>query len=299
MQINKFGFDLLAPCDITRKAESVGVAKATSSTKILLILGVLAGMFIGLAGQFYLIATFDTGMNPSITRLLGGMAFSLGLVLVVVAGAELFTGNTLLIVSCLSRKITVRQLLRNWVLVYLGNLAGSLIVVGLSYYAHQWALGGLTLGTHAVAVAAGKTALPFSVSFVRAILANVLVVLAVWMSFAGRSLTDKIAGIILPITAFVASGFEHSVANMFFVPFGLLVSRRPEMALALPAGAPLETLTWPSFILHSLIPSTLGNIVGGVLFVGLLYWYVYIACAENKDRMQKEKEKFRRLRQEV
>lgn len=286
------GFDLLSPCEITQMAASVGVSKGKEKSNVLLVLGIMAGIFIGLASEFNIIATFNTGLNDSLTKLLGGLVFSLGLILVLIAGAELFTGNTLLIIAFLSRKISLKELLRNWGIVYLGNLLGSLILVALIFYARPWIGGKEQFAYHAINIAASKVNLSFSIVFVRGILANMLVVLAVWLSFSGRTLIDKVVAVIFPITAFVASGFEHCIANMFYIPFGIVLKNSPQIIAkysALYPNVDLTNLNPLGFVRFNLIASTLGNIVGGVCFVGALYWYVHIVCPRTNKKLQSKR----------
>jgi formate/nitrite transporter len=237
---------------------------------------VLAGAFIALGGVFStLIGTGSTlGFGP--TRLFMGIGFSLGLILVILAGAELFTGNNLVVMSWVSRRITLAQLLRNWAIVYAGNLIGALSVVAMVYYADWWRQESGSVGVTAVAIAYGKVRLDFAAAFTRGILANALVCLAVWLAFGGRSLIDKILAIIFPIAAFVAGGFEHSVANMYFIPLGLLLAGHSEVVEAAGIGmAELSSLALSGF-LRNLVASTLGNIVGGGVLVGLVYWFIYL-----------------------
>jgi formate/nitrite transporter len=200
-------------------------------------------------------------------RLLGGLAFSLGLILVVVAGAELFTGNNLLVMAWASRCITSGELARNWLIVYLANFAGAGGLVFLVFLSHHWQMNSAAVGTTAVKIAAAKAALPFWEAFFKGILCNILVCLAVWLALAGRSVTDKVYAIVFPISAFVAAGFEHSIANMYFIPLGLLLKKQ----ILVPGT---ESLTWFG-LFSNLVPVTLGNIVGGGLMVALVYYFVY------------------------
>ncbi len=276
---DSFNVDLLSPAAVTEKAESIGVAKANNTLRATVMLGILAGAFIAFAGEFYTLAVFDARMGPSITRLVGGLVFSLGLILVVIAGAELFTGNTLLVIAWMTRKISFRKLMRNWVLVYLGNLIGALGLVVLVFLSEQWQLGNYAFGTLTVKIALDKVSNDPFTNMIRGILGNGLVVLALWLSFAGRTVTDKILAIIFPITAFVSSGFEHSIANMYFVPFGLVLKNQPAVQTAFAATYPqadLANLTTASFLINNLIPVTIGNIIGGAVLVGLVYWFVYL-----------------------
>jgi len=268
--------DNFSPQEIARLVESRGVGKAKAPTLTTLGLAVLAGAFIALGGVFATtIGTHSTlGFGP--TRLLMGVAFATGLILVVVAGAELFTGNNLVVMSLVSRRITTMQLLRNWGLVFAGNLAGAISIVVMVFYSDWWSQDSYQVGGNALAIATGKVNLSFPEVFIRGVLANALVCLAVWLATSGRSLMDKIIAIIFPIAAFVAVGFEHSVANMYFIPLGYLLSNSPEALQA--AGLTTEQvsrLNLPWF-LHNLSGATLGNIVGGGLMVGLVYYFIFL-----------------------
>lgn len=264
------------PSEIAEMVESQGVTKATAPVATTFALGVMAGAFVALGGVFATtIGTHaDLGFGP--TRLLMGLAFSLGIILVIVAGSELFTGNNLLLMSLVSRNISPAQLVRNWGIVYVGNLAGAVSIVALVYYARWWTQGDGGVGALAVSLANTKVELSADVIFARGVLANVLVCLAVWLAMGGRSVTDKSIGIAFPITAFVAAGFEHSVANMYFIPMGLILENEAQVldAAGLVAGE-LTRLNLP-WALHNLLFATLGNIVGGGVFVGLLYWFIYL-----------------------
>jgi formate/nitrite transporter len=259
-----FGFDCYSPKEIAERVENVGVTKANLPLLSMTALGVLAGGFIGLGALFATVVFSDGSLTFAISRLLGGLVFSLGLILVVVAGAELFTGNNLLVMAWVSRRISTGKLLENLVVVLLANFigaAGLAWLVSLSGHAN---MNGGALGKTAIAIATAKCALPFAEAFFKGVLCNLLVCLAVWLALAGRTVTDKILAIIFPISAFVAAGFEHSVANMYFIPLGLFLSGADA------AGA----LTWGGFM-HNLIPVTLGNLVGGAVLVGLVYWVIY------------------------
>jgi formate/nitrite transporter len=202
------------------------------------------------------------------------------LILVIITGAELFTGNNLIVMAFVSRKITLTQLTRNWVIVFVGNLVGSLIVVFLIFLTGQWTAGKATVGVTALMIANGKVNLAFWEAVSRGILCNILVCLAVYLCFSGRSVTDKILAIIFPITAFVALGFEHSIANMYFIPAGLLLKNSPKVLAAAQdiLGSPpdLSNLTISGFILDNLLPVTIGNIIGGVFFIGIAHWFLFL-----------------------
>jgi formate transporter len=270
------GVDNYTPQEIAALVESRGVAKANASALNTLALGVLAGAFIALGGVFATIIASGSALGFGPTRLLMGVGFSLGLILVVIAGAELFTGNNLVVMSWVSRHISLRRLLRNWAIVYLGNLIGALSIVAMVYYARWWALDGGNVGATALTIANGKASLPFEVVLVRGILANALVCLAVWLASGSRSITDKVLAIVFPIAAFVAAGFEHSIANMYFIPLGLLLSDDPDVLQAAGlAGGQVSHLTLARFF-YNLIAATLGNVVGGGVLVGLVYWFIYL-----------------------
>ena len=262
-----FGFDAYSPKEIAERVETIGVTKARLPWKTVAMLGLLAGGFIGLGALYFTLVTSDTSLGFAAARLLGGLTFSLGLILVVVAGAELFTGNNFLIMAWASRRITTGELARNWLIVYLANFAGAVGLVFLVFLSHHWQMNSSAVGTNAVKIAAAKAALPFWEAFFKGILCNILVCLAVWLALAGRSVTDKICAIIFPISAFVAAGFEHSVANMYFIPLGILLREQIPVA-----GA--ENLSWLG-LCSNLVPVTLGNMVGGSVMVALVYYFVY------------------------
>jgi len=250
---------------------TVCVKKTQASFVRLLILGIFAGVYIGFGAQLATMVTHDAAafLGVGVAKLLSGAVFSVGLMLVVIAGAELFTGNNLIFLSVLDRQVKVRGLLRNWGIVYFANLIGSLLLVLLIYWSGLWKTGGGAVGATAVKIANGKVNLTFLEGFSRAILCNWLVCLAVWMAASARTVVGKIFAIFFPIMAFVASGFEHSIANMYFIPMGL----------ALKGQALIEAsanLTVGGMIVKNLIPVTLGNIVGGAFFVATLYWIVYV-----------------------
>ena len=271
------GLDALPPVEMARRAEQVGVVKAGMSTANTFALSVLAGAFIALGAIFATTVTAGGGDVPfGVLRLLGGLAFSLGLILVIVAGAELFTGNNLIVMAWASRRVRTSQVVRNWGIVYLGNFAGALTTAGILYIGKQYELGQGAVGVQALSIAASKTSLGFVQAIALGALCNGLVCLAVWLCYSARSTTDKILSIVPPIVAFVAAGFEHSVANMFFIPMALLV-KSDESFVSGQSGLPaLTNLTWERFVTANLVPVTIGNIVGGALMVGAVYWFVYL-----------------------
>ncbi len=276
-------FDALPPREMAEKAEQVGVAKAGMSVADTFALSVLAGAFISMGAIFATTVTAGGSTLPyGVSRLLGGLAFSLGLILVVVAGAELFTGNNLIVMAWASRKVSTARLLRNWAIVYAGNFAGAIATAGILFVSKQYTFGKGAVGEQALATATVKTGLGFVPAIALAAFCNALVCLAVWLAYGARSTADKILAIIPPIAAFVASGFEHSVANMFFIPIGLFVKSDSAFA-SQHAAAGMEHLTWGHFLVSNLLPVTIGNVVGGALMVGAIYWFVYLRSKEAND----------------
>ena len=275
------GHDAFSPSEVALLVETRGVAKATAAVVPTFVLGVVAGAFIALGGVFSITIGTGSELGFGPTRWLAGVGFSLGLILVVVAGAELFTGNNLIVMSTVTGHVGIGHLLANWGVVYLGNAIGALSVVAMVYVAEWWRGDDLSVGVTALSTAAVKTSLPFLVVLVRGILANALVCLAVWLAAAGRSVIDKVAAIVFPISAFVAAGFEHSVANMFFIPMGLALRGQAGVVEAahLPS-AELSTLDGAG-LANNLVAATIGNIIGGAVLVGLVYWFVYVRPARS------------------
>ncbi len=269
--------DALLPADMARKAEYIGVSKSEAPILSTFSLAVLAGAFISMGAIFATTVTAGTsGEWPyGVTRLLSGLVFCLGLILVIVGGAELFTGNNLIVMAWASGKVTTRAMLRNWVIVYAGNFAGALGTAVLMLLSKQYTFGGGAVGRAALSIANSKSGLDFFQALVLGILCNALVCLAVWLTFSARSTMDKIAAIIFPITAFVAAGFEHSIANMYFIPIGLFIKMfDPTFTAA--TGLDLPNLTWGAFLINNLIPVTIGNIIGGTILVAAVYWSVFL-----------------------
>ncbi|MBI4525665.1 MAG: formate/nitrite transporter family protein [Deltaproteobacteria bacterium] len=277
------GIDHYTPAEIASLIDSRGVTKAKAPALTTLALGVLAGCFIALGGVFSTLASTGSNLGFGPTRVLSGLVFSLGLILVIVAGAELFTGNNLIVMSWIGGRISARDLLRNWGLVYIGNFIGALSIVLMVYYGRWWDQDRAAVGGTAVAIATAKVHLPFFVALVRGILANALVCLAVWLAAGGRSVVDKVFGIVFPIAAFVAGGFEHSVANMYFIPLGLLLSQEPAVSQAAGISShQLAGLTWSGFW-RNLAAATVGNVIGGGVLVGLVYWFIYLRNQESHE----------------
>lgn len=273
-------FNLLLPSAMAKVAEEAGIYKATKHPFTTFFLAINAGVFISIAFVFYITATTGSGAMPyGIAKLIGGICFSLGLMLVVVCGADLFTSTVLIVVAKASGRISWGQLARNWINVYAGNLAGALFFVALMWFAGQHMVANGAWGLNVLETADHKMHHTFIEAVCLGTLANLLVCLAVWMSYSGRSLTDKLVVMILPVGMFVASGFEHSIANMFLIPYAITIRdfATPEFWQAAgTTAAQFHALTVSNFILHNLIPVTIGNIIGGGVLVGLTYWVIYL-----------------------
>lgn len=270
--------DALLPQDIALKAEQVGIDKARRDTVSLFVLGILAGAFISLGAMFATtVLAGSEGVVPfGLAQLAAGLAFGLGLVLVIIGGAELFTGNTLMVMALAAGKLPLSAMLRAWIIVYLGNFVGAVGTALLVFLSGQYLAGDGTVAAVAMKIGASKATLDFVPAFFLGILCNVLVCLAVWLSYGARTTTDKIAAMILPVAAFVAAGFEHSVANMYFIPLALMIKAgAPDAVLAKLASVNHAGLDWTGLI-HNLVPVTAGNIVGGGVLVGAVYWFVYL-----------------------
>ncbi len=263
-----YGSDAYAPSEVAQRIETVGVAKARMATLPLLMLGMLAGAFIGLGAMFFALVKSDPTLGFALSSVLGGLVFSLGLLLVVVAGAELFTGNNLLAMAWADGKISSMELLRNWILVCLANLVGAAGLALLVFLSGHVDLNAGAISQQVVKMALAKQGLSMTQAFFRGMLCNVLVCMAVWMAMAGRSVTDKMVAIVLPITAFVAAGFEHSIANMYLMPLAMLIQN-----FGPPVGGSVAvTLTGMA---SNLVPVIAGNLVGGSVLVGLTYHVIY------------------------
>ncbi|WP_321389823.1 formate/nitrite transporter family protein [Emcibacter sp.] len=264
-----FDSDAYAPREIARRVENVGVAKTQLPLLSLVMLGILAGAFIGLGALYFVLIKSDATVGYAAGQALGGMAFSLGLILVIVAGAELFTGNNLLAMAWADGKVSTAALLKNWGIVCLANFIGAAGLALLVFYSGHPAMNDGAIARKYLEIAQIKCALPFWTAFFRGVLCNILVCMAVWMALAGRSVTDKAIAIVFPISAFVAAGFEHSIANMYLIPMGILLKASGHYA-----GA-YDAITWLG-LLRNLLPVILGNLVGGSLLVGLVYYVIYL-----------------------
>jgi formate transporter len=274
MTTELFGSDAYSPAEVARRVETVGVAKAEMALVPLAMLGVLAGAFIGLGSMLFVIVRADPTLAFAASQLVSGLVFSLGLLLVVVAGAELFTGNNLLAMAWADGKITSLQVLRNWVVVCAANFLGAAGLALLVYLSGHTALGGGAVARAVVRIALAKQDLPVAEAFFRGVLCNVLVCMAVWMAMAGRSVVDKAVAVVFPITAFVAAGFEHSIANMYLMPLAMFIQSGSGVA----AGSPVVTLGGMGANLGVVIA---GNLVGGSVLVGLTYHVIYRRNAQS------------------
>ena len=293
-------FDALMPAAMAARCEESGVKKASMDPVTLLVLSVLAGAFISFgaifattvsAGGIAIIApggeaAFSAGLPYGVVKLLTGVVFSVGLILVIVGGAELFTGNNMIVMAWASGKVETRELLLNWIIVFAGNFIGAICTAVLMFLTTQYTFGGGSVGLAALSTANAKAALEFVPALALGIMCNALVCMAVWMAYGARSTLEKIAVIVPPIAAFVAAGFEHCIANIYYIP----------MALFIKAGAPdtfwtsirktsadFPDLTWGNFLLGNLVPVTIGNIIGGAIMVAAVYWFVYLRSTTRKS----------------
>ncbi len=271
--------DPIMPPAMALACEAAGTTKAGRDAVALVVLGVLAGAFIAFGAMFMTIVMTGAGELPwGMARLVGGLVFSLGLILVIVGGAELFTGDSLMIVACASRRITPVALMRAWTLVYVGNILGAVGTAALVYLSGQHEFAGAAVAKTALAIAATKAALPTVQLFFLAVLCNVLVCLAVWMSFGAESTAGKVLVIVPPVAAFVAAGFEHSIANIYLLPYALMIKSAgsPELWQTIGSGAQSVAGLTASSALHNIVVATVGNLIGGSLMVGAVYWFVYL-----------------------
>jgi len=271
-QVPIFNLQAYSPAEIEEAVEKVGVKKANLPFLASFMLAIVAGGGVGFGALYYTIVASDPTLGFAAVRVVGGLVFTLGLVLVLVGGAELFTGNNLIVMAWASGKVSTRTMLRNWTIVYLGNFVGALGLIVLVFYSHHLDMNDGRIGMSVLSTAAGKIRPDMLTLFCKGILCNVLVCAAVWLAYAGRSVTDKILAVMLPVSAFIAAGFEHCVANMYFLPLAWLLVQTGHA----PANFDASLIT-PAGILHNLVPVTLGNIVGGAGFVGAIYWAIYRA----------------------
>jgi formate transporter len=269
-QVPIFNLQAYSPAEIKEAVEKVGVKKATLPFLSSFMLAIVAGGGVGFGALYYTIVASDPTFSFASVRVVGGLVFTLGLALVLVGGAELFTGNNLIVMAWASGKVSTRTMLRNWTIVWLGNLVGALGLVILVFFSHHLDMNDGRIGLSVLNTAAGKIRPDMVTLFFKGILCNVLVCAAVWLAYAGRSVTDKMVAVILPVSAFIAAGFEHCVANMYFLPLAWLLVQTGHA----PANFDASLVTMAG-IIHNLVPVTLGNIVGGAGFVGAAYWAIY------------------------
>ena len=272
--------DTIMPPDMAVRAEQSGVRRAAMDPLTVLVLSVTGGAFIAFGAIFATTVSAGTGVLPyGVARLLTGAVFSMGLVMVIVAGAELFTGNTLIVMAWASGKVKTRSLLLNWLVAFAGNCIGAVATAGLMFYTTQYTFGGGAVGLAALTTANSKAALALVPALTLGIMCNALVCLAVWMCFSARTTVDRVVTIIPPIAAFVAAGFEHSIANVYFIPMGLFIKAGADDTFWNSIGktaADFPALSWSNFLFGNLIPVTAGNIIGGSVLVGAVYWFVYL-----------------------
>lgn len=277
----------LTPAEVAESTVATVEKKAALSVPAMLVLGALAGAFVAFAAEASTMATQDIPLfGPA--KYVASIIFGAALMMVIIAGAELFTGNTLIIVGVLTGRVSAGRMLRNWFWVYLGNFVGALVVLALVAGAGLFKVNGGVFAAATVKAAYAKVGLSFMEAVLRGILCNWLVTLAVWMTYAAKDIAGKVLAIFFPISLFVISGFEHSIANMYYIPAGIVAKAHPAVA-ALTHLTPdqLASLNTANFLLKNLLPVTLGNIIGGAFFVGALYWFVYLrkaAAATVADR---------------
>ena len=286
-------FDPLLPAAVAARAEAGGIKKASADTLTLLVLSVLAGAFISFGAIFATTVSaggasivsasgaleFSVGLPYGVTKLLAGLAFSIGLILVLVGGAELFTGNTMIVMAWANGRVSTPAILRNWLIVFCGNFAGAFLTAVLMFYTTQYTFGNGVIGSAALYSAHSKASLSFVPAVALGIMCNALVCLAVWMCYGARTMLEKIFAIIPPVSAFVAAGFEHSIANIYYLSIALFIKAgAPDSFWASihKTAADFPALTWTNFLIGNLLPVTIGNIIGGSVMVGAVYWFVYL-----------------------
>ncbi len=284
-------FDAILPPAMAARAEETGIKKIAADPLTTLVLSILAGAFIAFGAIFATtvhagdiaivdgVPTLSHGLPYGVMRLLYGLAFSLGLILVVVAGAELFTGNNLIVMAWASSKVRTRDLAFNWVVVFAGNFVGAISTAALMFYTTQYTFGAGAVGLAALSTANSKAALAFAPAVALGIMCNALVCLSTWMCYGARTTVDRIFTVVPPIAAFVAAGFEHCIANIYYIPMGLFIKAGAPEAFWASIGrtaADFPDLTWGNFVVGNLIPVTIGNVIGGSIMVAAIYWFVYL-----------------------
>jgi formate/nitrite transporter len=276
--------DLLTPKEIAAKMVEISRQKSELPFMRMLVLGFLAGVYIGFGAEVYLMVSHDLAarMGIGFMRIVRGSAFTVGLMLVIIAGAELFTGNCLGVIGVWARQTSLKKLLRGWGIVYLANFLGSAFLATLIYLSGQWKFGDMAVATEILTTSVRKVTLPFAEALCRGIACNCLVCLAVWMAVGGKDLAGKLLAIYFPVMTFVASAFEHSIANMYIITLGLLLKSNAAAVSVSGLGAQLESLSWSSFLLSNLVPVTLGNVIGGSLVIGGSYYLAFLWSPASK-----------------
>jgi len=278
-------FDAIMPASMAVRAEQSGIKRATTDPLIVLVLSVLAGAFISFGAIFATTVTAGIGLPYGVGRLLSGLVFSVGLIMVIIAGAELFTGNNLIVMAWANGKVKSRALLMNWVLSFAGNFVGAFLTAALMFYTTQYTFGDGAVGLVALNIANTKASLAFVPALTLGIMCNALVCLAVWMCFSARTNIDRVVTAVPPIAAFAAAGFEHCIANIYFIPMGLFIKAGAPQSFWTAIGKTASDypgLTWSNFFLGNLVPVTIGNIIGGAIMIAAVYWFVYLRKSDAK-----------------
>lgn len=276
--------DLLLPLEMAQKAEDVGVSKAKMSFSKTIMLAILAGVFIACGAIFSTVATAGNGLPYGVSRVLGGLVFSLGLIMTILGGAELFTGNNLIVMAWANKRISTFLVLRNWLLVFVGNWIGASFIVILILFSGHFMAGNGAVGLNIMNIAKAKCELHFWNAMALGVLCNILVCLAVWLSYSATDVTSKILSILFPISAFVAAGFEHSIANMYLIPLGLILKNYSDPVFwdtIQSKPTHYESITVYNYLVGNLLPVTIGNLIGGALLVGMVYWFVFLRKQNN------------------
>lgn len=281
----------LSPAEIAEATIETGIKKVKMPAINMLLLGILAGVFIAFASEGSNMAAFNLLAKPEtygLGKVLAGSIFGTGLMLVIIAGGELFTGNTMILAGVMDKKVSLGAMLKNWIFVYIGNFIGSVFIAWMMNQSGLFTSGANVLGAMTVKIALYKVGLTFGQAFVLGIMCNWLVCLAVWMAYGAKDMAGKIFAIFFPIWLFITSGFEHCIANMYYIPAGIMAKANPAFTDAISAlgitPEKLSHLNWEAFFVNNLIPVTLGNIVGGSVFVALMYWFVYIKNGRTEDK---------------
>lgn len=268
--------NLFSPAEVAKNYINTGKGKVNTPISKMFLLAIMAGAFIAIGGIASTTASVSVE-QASVAKFLSGCVFPGGLTMVLLAGSELFTGNNLLVIPLLEKEVTLGGMLKNWVVVYLGNLVGSILIAAGVIFGHTPSLFGNKLAVSIISTAVGKCSMTFSEALIRGILCNFLVCIAVWISFAAKDVAGKIIGLFFPIMMFVTCGFEHSVANMYYISAGIMAKGLPQFAdAAVEAGIDFNAVTVANMFGKNLLPVTIGNIIGGAICVGCTYWFIYL-----------------------